>query len=96
MKLVRMADGKIGLFVLLPKGAYVIDIASSLGVFSHDPLSNGLLNGVLKDGSDGFLKVPLWPWPMNGRIVAATQQAGYVMEDFDTWRKGVFGQSPDD
>jgi hypothetical protein len=60
MKLVRMADGKIGLFVLLPKGAYAIDIASSLGVFSHDPLSNGLLNGVLKDGHHWSLLVNHW------------------------------------
>src|ERR1700751_5019344 len=60
MKLVRMADGKIGLFVLLPKGAYAIDIASSLGVFSHDPLSNGLLKGVLKDGHHWSLLVNHW------------------------------------
>ena len=60
MKLVRMADGKIGLFVLLPKGAYAIDIASSLGVFSSDPLSSGLLNGVLKDGHHWSLLVNHW------------------------------------
>jgi hypothetical protein len=60
MKLVRMADGKIGLFVLLAKGAYAIDIASSLGVFSQDPLSNGLLNGVLKDGHHWSLLVNHW------------------------------------
>ena len=60
MKLVKMADEKIGLFVLLPKGAYAIDIASSLGVFSHDPLSNGLLNGVLKDGHHWSLLVNHW------------------------------------
>jgi hypothetical protein len=60
MKLVRLADGKIGLFVLLPKGAHAIDIASSLGVFSHDPLSNGLLNGVLKDGHHWSLLVNHW------------------------------------
>jgi len=67
MKLVKMADEKIGLFVLLPKGACAIDIAGSLGVFSHDPLSNGLLNGVLKDGHDWSLLVKHWPhlrWPL--------------------------------
>src|ERR1700758_2675695 len=52
MKLVRMDGDRIGLFVLLPKGPYAIDIANSLGVFPHDPLSNGLLNGALKDGHD--------------------------------------------
>jgi hypothetical protein len=55
-----MADQKIGLFVLLPEGAYAIDIAGSLGVFFHDPLSNGLLNGVLKDGPDWSLLVKHW------------------------------------
>ena len=60
MKLVKMADGKIGLFVLLPKGGYAIDIAGSLGVFSHDPLSIGLLKGVLKDGHHWSLLVNHW------------------------------------
>jgi hypothetical protein len=60
MKFVKMANEKIGLFVLLPKGAYAIDIASSLGVFSDDPLSNGLLNGVLKDSRDWSLLVKHW------------------------------------
>ena len=60
MKLVKIADEKIGLFVLLPKGAYAIDIASSLGVFSHDPLSIGLLKGVLKDGHHWSLLVNHW------------------------------------
>jgi hypothetical protein len=55
MKLVKMADEKIGLFVQLRKGVYAIDIAGSLGAFSHDPLSSGLLNGVLKDGPDWSL-----------------------------------------
>jgi hypothetical protein len=60
MKLVKMADGKIGLFVLLPKGGYAIDIAGSLGVVSHDPLSIGLLKGVLKDGHHWSLLVNHW------------------------------------
>ena len=62
MKLVKMADGKIGLFMLLPKGGYAIDIASSLGVFSHDPLSIGLLKGVLKDGHHWSLLVNHWAY----------------------------------
>lgn len=67
MKLVRLDDDRIGLFVLLPKGAYVIDIAKSLGVFAHDPLSNGLLNGVMKDGHDWSMIVKHWVhlrWPL--------------------------------
>jgi hypothetical protein len=67
MKLVKIADEKIGLVVLLPKGEYAIDIASSLGVLSHDPLSIGLLNGVLKDGHHWSLLVNHWAnlrWPL--------------------------------
>jgi hypothetical protein len=60
MKVVKFADEKIGLVVLLPSGAHAIDIASSLGVFSDDPLSNGLLNGVMKDGHDWSLLVKHW------------------------------------
>lgn len=61
MKLIKMKDEKLGLFVLLPAGPHIIDIASSLGVFApHDPLSNGLLNGVLKDGCNWTLIVKHW------------------------------------
>jgi hypothetical protein len=60
MKLVRMVDGKIGLFVLLPNGAYAIDIASNLGFFFHEPRSYSLLNGALKDGPDWSLLVKHW------------------------------------
>lgn len=60
MKLVRMDGDRIGLFVLLPKGPYAIDIANSLGVFPCDPLSNGLLNGALKDGRDWSVVVKHW------------------------------------
>jgi hypothetical protein len=62
MKLIRTADQKIGLFVRLPKGPHVIDIIGSLGVFEHDPLSNGLLNGALKGGCDWFLIVEHWAY----------------------------------
>lgn len=67
MKLVRLDDDRIGLVVLLPKGPHAIDIANSLGVFPHDPLSNGLLNGALKDGCDWSGIVRHWVhlrWPL--------------------------------
>jgi hypothetical protein len=61
MKLVRMSEEKVGLVVLLPSGLHVIDIANSLGVFApHDPLSNGVLNGALKDGCNWSLIVKHW------------------------------------
>ncbi|MGY3608199.1 hypothetical protein [Bradyrhizobium sp. Leo121] len=56
-----MSKDKVGLLVLLPTGLHVIDIANSLGVFApHDPLSNGLLNGALKDGCNWSLIVKHW------------------------------------
>jgi hypothetical protein len=60
MKLVKMNNGQIGLFTLLPQGAYAVDIVRSLGVFAHDPLSNGLLNGTSKEGCDWSLVVKHW------------------------------------
>jgi len=50
MKLVRIDEEKIGLLVQLPAGPHVVDIVKSLGVFTaHDPVSGGLINGVLKE-----------------------------------------------
>jgi hypothetical protein len=61
MKLIKMKDEKLGLFVLLPAGPHLVDVAASLSVFApHDPLSNGLLNGVLKDGCNWTLIVKHW------------------------------------
>ena len=50
MKLVRFDGGKTGLMVQLAAGPHVIDVIGSLGVLSpDDPLSQGILNGILKD-----------------------------------------------
>jgi hypothetical protein len=62
MKLVKLADGKIGIFVQLPNGEYAIDIASNLGFFFHEPLSYSVLNGALKEGLDWSLLVKHWAY----------------------------------
>src|SRR6202012_6281669 len=50
MKLVRLDAESIGLLVQLPTGPHAIDIAKSLGLFAaHDPVSGGIVNGVLKE-----------------------------------------------
>jgi hypothetical protein len=50
MKLVRMEGEKIGLLVQLPTGPHAVDIAKSVGIFAaHDPVSGGIVNGVLKE-----------------------------------------------
>jgi len=50
MKLVRFDGGKTGLMVQIASGPHVIDIIGSLGALSQDdPISRGILNGILKD-----------------------------------------------
>jgi hypothetical protein len=50
MKLVRFDGGKTGLVVQLASGPHVIDVVGSLGLLSPgDPISQGILNGILKD-----------------------------------------------
>ena len=50
MKLVRFDGGKTGLMVQLASGPHVIDVIGSLGALSPgDPISQGILNGILKD-----------------------------------------------
>ena len=60
MKLVRMNPNRIGPLVLLPEGAFAIDVVRSPGVFAYDPLANGLLNGAFKQGGDWPLIVKHW------------------------------------
>lgn len=61
MKLVKMNDAKVGLVVSRADGLYIVDVARSVGVFApHDPLSNGLLNGVFKDGCDWSTVIRHW------------------------------------
>lgn len=61
MKLVRMNDAKVGLVVSRADGLYIVDIARSVGVFApHDPLSNGLLNGVFRDGCEWSMLIRHW------------------------------------
>ncbi|HWZ38991.1 MAG TPA: hypothetical protein VNY08_11900 [Bradyrhizobium sp.] len=61
MKLVRMNSGEIGLFVELPAGPHVLDIAKSLAVFAaHDPASGALVNGTLKEKSAWVALVNNW------------------------------------
>jgi hypothetical protein len=60
MKLVKMNHTQVGPLVLLPEGAFAIDVVGSLGVVAHDPLANGLLNGAFKESGDWSLIVKHW------------------------------------
>ena len=50
MKLARFDGRKTGLMVQLASGPHLIDVIGSLGALSpDDPISQGILNGILKD-----------------------------------------------
>jgi hypothetical protein len=61
MKLVRFDGGKTGLMVQLAAGLHVIDVIGSLGVLSpDDPVSHGILNGILKDKGNWAPLIAHW------------------------------------
>jgi hypothetical protein len=63
MKLVAIDGGTIGLFVELPTGPHVIDLANSLGALAgHDLVSGGLINGALKEKSAWGALVANWQY----------------------------------
>jgi hypothetical protein len=61
MKLVRFDDGKTGLIVQLASGLHIIDVIGSLGALSpDDPISQGILNGILKDKGNWAPLIEHW------------------------------------
>jgi hypothetical protein len=61
MKLVRFDGGKTGLMVQLASGPHVIDIIGSLGALApDDPISQGILNGILKDKGNWAPLIEHW------------------------------------
>jgi hypothetical protein len=62
MKLVRFDGGKTGLMVELPSGPHVLDVLGSLGALApDDPISQGVLNGILKDNGKWSALIEQWP-----------------------------------
>lgn len=62
MKLVRFDGGKTGLMVELPSGPHVLDVVGSLGALApDDPISQGVLNGILKDNGKWSSLIEHWP-----------------------------------
>ena len=67
MKLVRFDGGKTGLMVQLASGPHIIDVIGSLGVFSPgDPVSQGILNGILKDRGSWASLIEHWQQARTG------------------------------
>lgn len=62
MKLVRFDGGRTGLMVELPSGPHVLDVVGSLGALApDDPISQGVLNGILKDNGKWSALIEHWP-----------------------------------
>jgi hypothetical protein len=61
MKLIRFDDDRTGLVVELPSGPFVIDVVASVGALvPEDPISHGVLNGLLKDKADWASLIQHW------------------------------------
>jgi hypothetical protein len=61
MKLVRFDGGRTGLMVELPSGPHVLDVVGSLGaIVPEDPISQGVLNGILKENGTWAPLIEHW------------------------------------
>lgn len=61
MRLVRFGEARTGILLELPAGPHVLDIVASLSALSsEDPISHGILNGLLKDGGDWGALIQHW------------------------------------
>jgi hypothetical protein len=78
MKLVWFDDDKTGLVVELPSGPHIIDVVASIGALvPGDPISHGVLNGLLKDKGNWALLIQHWKMARAGlRKLAILAQAG--------------------
>jgi hypothetical protein len=61
MRLVRFGEGRTGILLELPTGPHVLDVVASLSALSPgDPIGNGILNGILKDGGNWGPLIQHW------------------------------------
>jgi hypothetical protein len=67
LKLVRFGEWRTGLVVSLPTGPHVIDVVASVGsLLPEDPVSSGVLNGILREGSSWALLIEHWTYVRAG------------------------------
>src|ERR1700682_2808287 len=61
MKLIRFGGNKTGVVVELASGIHVIDVVASIGALvPEDPISHGVLNGLLKDNGNWAPLIQHW------------------------------------
>jgi hypothetical protein len=77
MKLIRFDGNKTGLVVELASGIHVVDVVASIGALvPDDPISHGVLNGLLKDNGSWAQLIQHWEMARKGlRKLAALAQA---------------------
>src|SRR5712671_7037295 len=79
MKLVRFDDDKTGLVVELSSGPHVVDVIASIGALvPEDPISHGVLNGLLKDTGSWAQLIQHWGMARKGlrRLAVLAQASG--------------------
>jgi hypothetical protein len=99
MKLVRFDNNRIGLLVEAPSCPYVIDVAASVGALvPEDPISHGVLHGLLKDKADWASLIQHWKMARVGlrKLAILAQAAGssqVVCRRYDESRGASSGYS---
>jgi hypothetical protein len=90
LKLVRFGEWRTGLVVVLPTGPHVIDVVASVGsLLPEDPVSSGVLNGILREGSSWALLIEHWTYVRAGlkRLAEVAlrrpDHPGLIMHPFD-------------
>jgi hypothetical protein len=97
MKLIRFDGNKTGLVVELPSGIHVVDVIASIGALvPDDPISHGLLNGLLKDNVSWAHLIQHWGMARKGlrRLAVLAQASGakpVVLRRLDEVRGGSAG-----
>src|ERR1700682_3770592 len=79
MKLIRFDGNKTGLVVALASGIHVVDVIASIGALvPEDPISHGVLNGLLKDNGSWAQLIQHWEMARKGlrRLAVLAQASG--------------------
>src|SRR6202171_4945103 len=79
MKLIRFDGSKTGLVVELASGIHVVDVVASIGALvPEDPISHGVLNGLLKDTGSWAQLIQHWGMARKGlrRLAVLAQASG--------------------
>ena len=100
MKLIHFDGDRTGLVVELPSGPHVIDVVASIGALvPEDPISHGVLNGLLKDNCNWAPLIEHWKMARAGlrRLTILTQSGTspqVVLRRYDEIR-GASSHDPD-